>query len=211
MHIAEGILSPPVLAAGAAAAAIGVGIGLRQMDDKSMVKAAVLSSTFFVASFIGVPFAGASVHLVLSGLAGILLGWAAFPAIAVALALHAFLGYGGITTLGVNTFVMAGPGLVCYCLFGRFIALSHGRLAFLIGAGAGALSIAMGASLLALVLITTGKEFQVVAATVLVAHIPVMVIDGIVTGSAVSFLRKVRPETFHAPPAAGVPAEEPVG
>ena len=32
MHISEGVLSAPVLAAGAGAAAVGVAVGLRKMD-----------------------------------------------------------------------------------------------------------------------------------------------------------------------------------
>ena len=46
-------------------------------------------------------------HLILNGLLGMLLGWAAFPSIFVALMLQAILfQYGGITVLGVNTFNM---------------------------------------------------------------------------------------------------------
>ncbi len=197
MHIPEGILPVSVLAAGGLAAAAGVAVGLHRLDDRSMVKVAVLSSAFFVASLIHVPIGPASVHLILNGLTGLLLGWAVFPAVTIALLLHALLfGFGGLTTLGVNTIIMGLPGLCMYYLFHGSVKRSQGTLLFAMGFAAGSLSIALGAVLLALVLLTSGEGFAGVAGTVLAAHVPVIVIEGLVTGSAVSFLRRVRPETF---------------
>jgi cobalt/nickel transport system permease protein len=46
----------------------------------------VLSATFFVASLIHVPVGPSSVHLIMSGLAGLVLGWTAFPALFVGVA-----------------------------------------------------------------------------------------------------------------------------
>ena len=111
MHISEGILGVPVLAAGTGLAILGTAIGLKKMDYERLPQVAVLSSAFFVASFIHVPLGPAAVHLVLNGLCGLLLGWLAFPAILVGLALQALLfQFGGLTTLGVNTFNLAFPG-----------------------------------------------------------------------------------------------------
>ncbi|MFP4388984.1 MAG: energy-coupling factor ABC transporter permease, partial [Desulfococcaceae bacterium] len=50
MHISEGVLSAPVLIAGAAVAAAGVAAGLRQLDEERIPRAALLSAAFFVAS-----------------------------------------------------------------------------------------------------------------------------------------------------------------
>ena len=48
-----------------------------------------------------------SAHLILNGLLGVVLGWAAFPVIFVALLLQAVLfQFGGFTVLGVNTATM---------------------------------------------------------------------------------------------------------
>ena len=85
MHIQEGALSGStegivVLCAGAALAAAGTALGLRKMDYQRVPQVAMLSSAFFVASFIHVPVGPTNVHLVLNGLAGLILGWAAFPA-----------------------------------------------------------------------------------------------------------------------------------
>jgi cobalt/nickel transport system permease protein len=60
-------------------------------------------------------------------------------------------------------------------------------------------SILFGAILLAGVLIAAGHEFETLAQTVVLAHVPVAVIEGLVTASAVLFLRKVRPELLDAP------------
>ena len=71
---------------------------------------AILAAAFFVGSLIHVPIGPSSVHLILNGLLGMLLGWAAFPSIFVALMLQAILfQYGGITVLGVNTFKIIVP------------------------------------------------------------------------------------------------------
>jgi len=200
MHISEGILSPPVLIVHAALAAVGVAIGLRKLDYERVPRVAVLSSAFFVASLIHVPIGPSSVHLVLNGLVGVILGWAAFPALLVALLLQAVLfGFGGLTTLGVNTVVMGAPALLCYLVFSRWIRRSHGPSAFLLGAGAGALGVLGGCVLLAGALLTTGRAFREVAVLALAAHVPVAVIEGLVTGAVVAFLRQVRPELLEAP------------
>ena len=89
MHISEGVLSAPILITGVPVCVAGVGIGLKKMDYDKLPRVAVLASTFFLASLIHVPMGPASVHMVLNGVTGLLLGWAAFPAIMIAVALQA--------------------------------------------------------------------------------------------------------------------------
>ena len=89
MHISEGILSAPILAGGAVLTTVGTAIGLKKMDYDRIMSVSLLSATFFVASLIHVPLGPGSVHLLLGGLLGLILGWGAFPAIVVALALQA--------------------------------------------------------------------------------------------------------------------------
>ncbi|MDO9586042.1 MAG: cobalt transporter CbiM, partial [Syntrophales bacterium] len=113
MHISEGVLSAPVLVAGALLTVGGTAWGLKKMDYEKIPEVAVLSSAFFVASLIHVPVGPSSAHLILNGLVGLLLGWMAFPSILVALALQALLFQsGGFTTLGVNAFNMAAPAVL---------------------------------------------------------------------------------------------------
>jgi len=205
MHIHEGALSGSpegiaILCAGAAVTAAGTALGLRRMDYERVPQVAMLSSAFFVASLIHVPVGPTSAHLVLNGLAGLILGWAAFPALLVALFLQAMLfAYGGLTTLGLNTATMALPAVVCYCLLNRAAGLRGERTAFVAGFLAGALGILLGAVLTAVALVAAGNEFALFAGANLAAHLVLAMIEGTVTGSVVVFLRKVRPELLEAP------------
>jgi cobalt/nickel transport system permease protein len=197
MHISEGVLSSPVLVSGMAMAAAGTAIGLKKLDYDHIAKAGMLSAAFFVASLIHVPIGPSNAHLVLNGIVGLLLGWAAFPAILVALILQAVLfQFGGITTLGVNTVIMALPAVACYLAFGPLIRKKKSvavAAAFACGAG----SVLMGAVLVGLALMFTEKNFFEVSAIVVAAHLPVMIIEGIVTALCVAFLKKVQPELLN--------------
>lgn len=205
MHIDEGVLSNSaegivVLAAGAAITAVGTAIALRKMDYERVPQVAMLSAAFFVASLIHVPLGVVRVHLVLNGLLGLLLGWAAFPAFLIALFLQAILfGYGGLTALGINTLTMALPGVVCYYLFHRLVQWPSDTPAFWAGFAAGALAILLAALLTASALRIAGEEFKLFAGAVLAFHVPAAAVEGLVTGSVVLFLRKVRPEMLEAP------------
>jgi cobalt/nickel transport system permease protein len=130
-----------------------------------------------------------------NGLTGLLLGWAAFPAILVALVLQAVMfGFGGITVLGVNTAIIAVPALASYWLFGRGLRAGRTGGAFARGAAAGALAIAVTGVLVALALALTGREFLTAAELVLLAHLPVMGLEALVTGAAVALIARVKPE-----------------
>lgn len=205
MHIAEGVLAPEVLGAGAVLGAAAAAYGYRRMNAEDVPRVAVLSAAFFVASLIHVPLGPASVHLVLTGLLGVVLGWASVPAILVALLLQSmFFGFGGLTTLGVNTCVMAGPAVLVWAVFRRGVSSARGTLRFASGFAAGALAVGLGALLASVALAASGRAFHAAAAVFLSGHVPVMLIEGFVTGSAVSFLARVRPEILDsALPAAG--------
>ncbi|MBK5939450.1 energy-coupling factor ABC transporter permease [Halochromatium roseum] len=111
-HIPDGVLSAPVLVAGALVSTGLLAIALRKLREADLPQAAVLAAAFFVSSLISVPLGPSSVHLLLNGLMGLLLGWAALPAIFVALLLQAvFFGFGGLLVLGVNTMNLALPAL----------------------------------------------------------------------------------------------------
>jgi cobalt/nickel transport system permease protein len=195
MHISEGVLSAPVLVTGALLTVGGTSLGLKKMDYEKIPEVAVLSSAFFVASLIHVPIGPSSVHLVLNGLVGVLLGWMVFPSILVALALQALLfQFGGFTSLGVNTFNMAAPAVLAYYLFNFPIRRASHFISMLAGFGAGMIGVGLGALFVAIALVTTGESFLNVAKILVVSHLPVMVIEGIVTAFCVVFLKKVKPE-----------------
>lgn len=195
MHISEGVLSAPVLITGAVLSVGGVAIGLRKMSYDKIPQVAVLSSAFFVASLIHVPVGPSAAHLVLNGLLGIILGWMAFPSILVALSMQALLfQFGGFTTLGVNTLVMAAPALIAYLLFSPLTRKSNLSVIAAAGFLAGVAGIAFGTLFIAAALIFTGESFISVAKVVALTHLPIMVIEGVVTAFCLVFLKKVKPE-----------------
>jgi len=194
MHISEGVLSPAVLAGGAGLAVVGTAIGLKKLDYEAIPRVAILSAAFFVASLIHVPVGPVGAHLVLNGLMGLLLGWMAFPAILIALLLQALLfQFGGLTVLGVNTVTMAAPAVICFYGY-RGLLRRQGTVAAVAAFACGASAILLSGLLVAAALITTGQAFLEVAELVLLAHIPIMIIEGIITLFIFQFLQKVRPE-----------------
>lgn len=194
MHISEGVLSAPVLTGGWVLTAAGMAVGLRRLDYDRLMTVAILAAAFFVASLIHVPIGPVSVHLILNGLLGVMLGFAAFPAICVALLLQAVLfQYGGLTVLGVNTLDMALPAVVSYLVFGPM--LRSGGLTRTVGAFCcGFISVLLAGCLTGLALALSGEAFLATAKVILLAHIPIMCIEGVLTAVTVGFLAKVRPE-----------------
>ncbi len=194
MHISEGVLSGQVMAAGAAITMVGTTIGLKKIDYDQMVHVAILASAFFVASLIHVNIGPVSVHLILNGVVGLLLGIAAFPAILTALVLQSlFFQYGGLTALGVNAVIMAVPAVLVHYIFLPLLGRSP-RLTFVAGFLAGFLAVGLSSLLLGIALWFTNENFFKTCIAIISAHVPVMVIEGIITGFCVSFLLKVYPE-----------------
>ncbi|MBW1716717.1 MAG: cobalt transporter CbiM [Deltaproteobacteria bacterium] len=195
MHISEGVLSAPVLVTGVALAVAGTSVGLKKMDYEKIPQVAVLSSAFFVASLIHVPVGPSSVHLILNGVNGLLLGWSCFPSILVALALQAILfQFGGITVLGVNTITMALPGVICYYLFGKLINQKRGFISLVAAFACGFVAVLISGILVAISLLFTEESFMSVAKLIVLAHLPVMIIEGTITLFCVAFLKRVKPE-----------------
>ncbi|MCX7995494.1 MAG: cobalt transporter CbiM [candidate division WOR-3 bacterium] len=195
MHIAEGVLNTPGLIGGGVIAVTGTAIGLKKIEYKDMPRIAVLSSAFFVASLIHIPVGPASAHLILNGLAGIILGWASFPALLLALFLQAILfQFGGLTTLGVNTATMASASVLCFLFFRRMVKISNKFWNFTGGFLTGFFGVLLAGIFVASVLALNGEFFIPVAKMIVIAHIPVMVIEGILTGFVILFLKKIRPE-----------------
>ena len=194
MHLSEGIVTATVLAGGTTAAAAGLAVGLKQLKAEHVPRVAILSSAFFVASLIHVPLGPVSVHLVLNGINGLLLGWAAFPSIFVALTFQMLLfQFGGITVLGLNTLIMAFPAVLVWIIFGKMVGGRSNILALVGGFLAGSLSVFGGGILIALLLFFSGEQFFEAGIVALAAHVPIMLLEGFFTLVCVGFLRKVKP------------------
>lgn len=197
-HLVDGIVAAPVVLGATALAVGGVALGLKKLDTDDLPKAALLGSAFFVASLVHVPIGPASAHLVLNGLLGLLLGWRAFPVILVGLALQAMLfGYGGLTVLGLNSLIMAGPAIAVHYLVCPW--LRRGLSFAVAGAVAGAGGVALTALGVALALGLSGREFLPAAGAVLFAHLPVMAVEAVVAGAVLHLLGTVRPDLIPRP------------
>ena len=190
MHISEGVLPGWELITGWVFTIAGTYIGLRKLDNRGIPLAALLAATFFVASLIHVPAGPVSVHLVLNGLAGILLGWAVFPVILVGLFLQTVLfQFGGLTVLGVNTFNMAFPALVAHYVC-RDLVRKKGKVATVVAGTAAAFIAIMGSGLLvASELVFTGEAFKRTAEIVVLAHIPVAIVEGFINAFILLFIK----------------------
>ena len=201
MHVIDGALSLPVVAASGAIAVAAVAAGVRKMDYETIPRIGVMASVFFVASLIRVPVGPSAAHLLLIALMGVVLGWAVFPALAVALFLQAILfGFGGITSLGANILIMGIPGIVCHYLFGRrILAMKGPESVFGLAFAAGAIGVVLAWLVLGVLFVASGKSFAAAVVAVGAAHVPVVVIEGFVTAFDVSFLHRIRPQMIAGP------------
>jgi cobalt/nickel transport system permease protein len=194
MHISEGILSGPVLLGGGTLTLLGTAMGFTRLNQERIMTVALLASTFFVASLIHIPLGPGSVHLLLGGLMGLILGWAAFPAILVALLLQAlFFQYGGLLVLGVNTFNMAAPAVLCGLLLQPCLRWGK-NWQWVSGFLAGFCSLLLSALLTAGALWLSDQGLTKAAGILVASHLPVMVIEGGITMFIVGFLSRVQPE-----------------
>jgi cobalt/nickel transport system permease protein len=118
VHISDGVLSTPWLAGGFALAAILLWLGAWRIRDEEIPRVAILTAAFFVSSLIHIRVYPTSIHLLMVGLVGVLLGRRAVLAIFAGLILQAWLlQHGGFYVLGVNTCVMTAPALLSWGLF----------------------------------------------------------------------------------------------
>ena len=194
MHISDGVLPTTIALGGYAAATAIAAWSVRKTAADDLPKVAVVTSSFFVASLVHVPLGPTSVHLLIPGLIGILLRQSAFVSILLGLLLQSLLfQFGGITALGANALLIGIPALTCGFLFSRIRGTTlqnHVAAA----AFCGGLGTALAALFLALFLAAGGDDFGGVAKIALAAHLPVIIIESILSAFTVSFLFKVKPD-----------------
>jgi len=210
MHVPDGLLPAQVCAGGYALTGLATWFSLRQINRKEnpqaeVPKAALLTAAFFLASSIHIPIPPTSVHFVLNGLMGVMLGYYAFPAILIGLFFQAVMfQHGGLTTLGVNATMMGISALLAYGLFRLhpiakpLLGDAGSRLLFAFLSGAVGLGLAI-LIFLGIVLTTIPADFDAgVERTAIyglaLAHVPMMLIEGIFTVMLVAFLQKVKPQ-----------------
>jgi cobalt/nickel transport system permease protein len=186
VHISDGILSLPVLAAGWAITIALLAVALWWSKKKGNLeeeipKLSVMTAAFFVASLLHIDVPPTSAHLILNGLVGIILGIFAFPAIFIGVALQAVLfQHGGFTTIGINTANIGIAALIASAIFrgGSKLGFLSERIELtkrievirigILGVLIGGLAVVLAVFLTSAIYIITGKDFFDVAAIVAV-------------------------------------------
>ena len=194
VHISSGVLATEWWVGGFIGMALLLLPALWRVSEREIPRIGVLTAAFFIASSIHVPLALTSVHLILNGLIGAILGRRAMLAIAVGLVLQALLlHHGGLEALGVNACIVGIPAVIVgmlHPLLRRAGVPPFARGAIL-GSGAAGASVALNF----LVLLAGGKDdWDTLARLVLLAHLPVVLIEGLLLGVVVRYLEKVKPE-----------------
>lgn len=208
MHIASGLIPPSTCISGYAIAGGLTWYSLRQINQRpnpqqDIPKASLLAAAFFIISSIHLPLPPTSLHLVLNGLLGVILGYYAIPAILIGLFFQAVMfGHGGLDTLGVNAAIMGVPALFAFYLFklgqplGRKSAVWTRLFAFLAGAGA----LGLSATLFTLVAIASiadslnAQTERAIAWVALGGYGIQALVEGTFTAMLVAFLEQVKPE-----------------
>lgn len=200
MHLSEGVLHTPILLAGAVLAVAGIAVGVRRLESERLPLTALFAAAFFVAGTIHVPVGIGSVHLILNGMAGLFLGWAVFPAFLIALLLQViFFSFGGFAVLGANLCVMATPAVIAHYLF-RSRLQPHMALKdrLLVGIGSGVIGVGGAGALASFVLMLDGgKSYLNLVWLLLVSHIPVFILDSIISVGVITLLGKMYPEVMN--------------
>ena len=207
VHISDNVLQTYAWVAGFCLFAPILANAMFRVQEDEIPRIALLTAAFFVASSIHVRIGPTSVHLLLNGLVGVVLGRRAPLSIIVGLSLQALLlGHGAFTTLGVNALVLTIPALIGCALFALIARPNSRRRIFVGGILTGSFTVMLTAILNAAVLIGFGVEdWTVIAGTVTIAHLAVAAIEGAVLGTIATYLARVKPELLrlkkrgHAP------------
>ena len=198
MHIADGVLSTPVVVSGIAVTGALAAYAASKTKTEELPKISLLTGVFFVVSLASLPLPGPTcVHPMLAAFLGILLGTKAVIAILVGLGLQTLLlQYGGITTLGINTLMVAVPALFSAQLF--HMMKSTVPSIFKRGAIAGVVATVLVGIILATVMYFSderyGEGYLSLVNMVLLTHLVLaLVVEAPVTGFALRYLEKARP------------------
>ncbi len=200
MHICDGILDPKICIGGYVAAGCLTAVVLAKTRQEDVPKIAVMSAAFFVSSLIHFRIGFSSVHLTFLGLVSIILGIHAPLAITVGLFFQAVMfQHGGLSTLGVNSFIFSTAALLIYGLYTIITKPVKNNL--LVSISAGVVTVIGIFSALAAILFLiyfSGEEFAGFAYIFSVANGMLALVEGVVTSLAVYYILKTKPRMLGA-------------
>jgi cobalt/nickel transport system permease protein len=192
MHISDGIINTPVCLAAHAVAAVAIYVSGKSATSEEIPRMGMTGAALFVVSLLQFPIAGASIHLGLFGLAGIILGRRSFPVVFTVLLIQSLIfQYGGLLTLGINAINM-GSGAFLAWLIWRYLPISVFGRAFI----AGISGILVPAILMAIEFRLSGYGSGIYI--LLLIYLVTALIEGGITFVAVNFFRKVKPDILQA-------------
>ncbi len=198
MHLADGVLSTPVIITTAAVTAATLVYSAKGIKEEDVPKTSLLAGVFFAVSLISIPVGPSSIHPLFAGLLGVVLGRRAPLALFVGLLLQALLfQHGGLTTLGANTLMLSIPAIVASALFNVFGKINIFLKGALIGGISVMITVAILVILLALTDIRFGQGSLSVINILVLGHLPLVAIEAAVTGSALQLIARVKPEMLN--------------
>jgi cobalt/nickel transport system permease protein len=188
MHISDGIIDNSIVIT-ANALAIGlIYVSGRKTSLDEIPKAGMMGAALFVASLIHFPMAGTSLHLGLFGIAGIILGKRAFPAIFTAVLFQSLIfQHGGLLTVGLNAINMGAGAFVAWLIWRAKIMPEYLRALL-----AGFSGVFIPVLLMSLEFRLSGYGRGVIY--LFSVYLIAAVAESAITFSAVKFLRKVKPD-----------------
>ena len=103
-------------------------------------------------------------------------------------------GFGGLSTLGVDTLNMALPGVVLASLARPLLAGASPARAGLVAAGVAALAVFGTAGGVSAALALSSSDYVPALKIILLTYLPLAAVEAVITGFIVSFLARVKPE-----------------
>lgn len=202
MHLSDGVLNLPAVVATSVAAAGVLAYSMKGLKENEIPKISLMTATFFTFSMLTIPVGPSSVHPLLGGLLGIMLGWRSPLAIFVGLLLQALIfQHGGLTTLGVNTLLVSLPAVACYKFF--YLANKKFNSPFVSGGIMGAFGVIGCVLLLVIVLYFTDSRYSEgffsVINILIIGYLPLVVIEAFITAFAMSFIYRIKPNLLNIP------------
>jgi cobalt/nickel transport system permease protein len=211
LHAADKFLSVPVALLFWAISIVVIGISVRKvgrtMDERAIPLMGVMGAFIFAAQMVNFPVAGGtSGHLMGGVLAAVLLGpWAGTLVMACVVAVQGLVfSDGGLLVMGANIFNMGIVGtLGGYAIYRALCGILGGEDKGRVPASgiAGWLSVMMAAAFIAAELAVSGTSpAEVVFPAMLAVHAGIGIGEALITGAAVAFIGKVRPDLFDLRP-----------
>lgn len=193
MHISDGILDVETTIAVSCVSAVLFIYSLKKMKNEDITMIASMAALFFIASFVHIPIGPTQIHLLLIGIIGVFIGSMAFVSICIALLLQALLlGYGGLSSLGVNLFLMAMPALlVSLYIKLPFVKKLPDNIKFF---SIGFLGIFFAVVFLFSILLLAKEEYKIAAYSIFAANIPAMILEGLICLFLLKYIKKSMPK-----------------